>query len=240
MFVADTQNNSIRKITQEGVVSTIAGGIMGYAEGNGTSARFNLPNALAFDKNGNLFVADILNHAIRMIAPTGEVSTFAGGSQGNTTGTGGQAQFNTSGGIAFDDQGNLFVVDTSNCRIMKVTPDRAVTTYAGSTQGFTDGTVQEAKFAFPTDIAFDSTGRMLVADTGNQCIRIIGLDGTVTTIAGGTNGMNDGSGVRGKIDGTGSMAKFDDPINLAFDSTGCLYVSDAENCLVRSIRYILK
>ncbi len=227
LFVTDTENNSIRKVTPGGVVSTIAGGTMGFVDGSGTSARFTFPSGIAIDKKENIFVSDIQNHAIRMIAPTGEVSTFAGGSQGDTDGVGGQAQFNTPGGLAFDGQGNLFVADVGNNRIREITADRVVTTFAGSTKGFTNGTTKEAKFASPTDIAFDSAGRVLVADTANNCVRRVGLDGSVTTLAGGSYG---------KIDGLGSLAKFCYPENLAFDSSGCLYVSDTENSLIRMIR----
>jgi DNA-binding beta-propeller fold protein YncE len=211
-------------------VSTFAGsGTAGYLDGTGTAAQFNQPYGLAFDSTGNLYVADLQNHRIRRITPSGVVTTFAGsGVNGNVNGTGTAAQFNYPAGIAVDSAGNVYVADNGNRRIRKISPGGVVTTLAGSgAAGFADGTGVAALFNGPTGIAVDSAANVYVADRGNHRIRKITPGGVVTTIA--------GTGVLGFADGLGSTAQFYNPSDMGIDSTGNIYVADQSNHRIRKI-----
>ena len=189
IYVADTFNHTIRKITTAGVVTTIAGtaGSTGETDGGGTAARFNTPKALAVDGAGNLFVADTFNHTIRKIAPDGTVSTFAGsaGISGTFDGTGANALFNQPAGIASDLAGNLYVSDTGNCTIRKITAGGTVTTVAGlaGIAGWANATGPDALFNQPHGIVVTGSGTLVVADTGNGEIRRIATDGAVSTFS---------------------------------------------------------
>lgn len=186
VYVADYENNQIRKIAQTGVVSTLAGsGAKGSDDGLDTAATFNLPEALAVDAAGNVYVADNGNDLIRKVTPAGQVSTFAGSGQpGSSDGTGKTASFNSPFGIAIDANGNLYVADSGNNLIRKITPGGAVTTIAGSgSRGANDGTGKAASFNTPAGIAVDKAGNIYVADENNNLIRKITQAGTVTTIS---------------------------------------------------------
>jgi sugar lactone lactonase YvrE len=186
VYVADGgESNRIRRISVAGVVSTLAGGREGFADGAGTAAAFNTPSALALDHEGNLYVADTGNHAVRRIAPDGTVTTIAGnGTPGFADGNGTGARFNGPVGIAVDDAGIVYVADTYNDRIRRIARDGTVTTVAGIGQpGQADGAAALAAFDTPTAIAAAQDGALYVADTGNDAIRKIGKDGTVSTFA---------------------------------------------------------
>ncbi|HEY8999881.1 MAG TPA: NHL repeat-containing protein [Mucilaginibacter sp.] len=186
VYVADYENNLIRKITQAGVVSTLAGsGAQGADDGLDTAATFNLPEALAVDAAGNVYVADNGNNLIRKVTPIGQVSTFAGSGQpGSGDGTGNAASFNSPFGIAIDANGNLYVADSGNNLIRKITPGGVVTTIAGSgSKGANDGTGKAASFNTPSGIAIDKSGNIYVADENNNLIRKITQAGAVTTIS---------------------------------------------------------
>ncbi len=156
------------------------------------------------------------------------VSTFAGsGVPGFVNATGVAAQFGLSLGIATDVSGNVYVCDADNHRIRKITPAGVVTTLAGSTQGFADGTGAAAQFNFPQGIVVDASGNVYVADYNNHRIRRITPAGVVTTLA--------GSGVPGSADGTGVAAQFDQPTGLALDTTGKLYIADRGNNRIRML-----
>ncbi len=188
VYIADAVNNRIRKISAAGVVSTLAGsGAAGFADGSGTAAQFYSPQGLALDAAGNVYVADLGNNAIRKITPAGAVTTLAGsGVAGWNDATGNTAQFKNPRGLTVDASGNVYVADKGNNRIRKITPAGAVTTVAGlTTAGYTDGAVATATFNQPQGVAMDSKGNLYIADTGNNAIRYIGTDGTVTTFAGG-------------------------------------------------------
>ena len=138
-----------------GVVSTLAGSTYGYTDGTGTSAQFKYPRGVAVDGAGNVYVADQNNHRIRKITTSGVVSTLAGSTSGYTDGTGTSAQFKYPTGVAVDGAGNVYVADLSNHRIRKITTSGVVSTLAGSSQGYTDGTGTSAKFDYP----YRSSGR---------------------------------------------------------------------------------
>jgi sugar lactone lactonase YvrE len=183
VFVADA--NRIRRIRPDGVVATFAGTRAGFADGPGASAAFDTPSALAIDRLGNLIVADTANNAIRKVAPDGSVGTLAGGgAPGYLDGIGRAARFDGPVGVAVGRDGTVYVADTYNDRIRRIGRDGAVTTLAGSgTPGKLDGIGTAAGFDTPSAIAVDRHGVLFVADTGNDAIRRIDKDGTVTTLA---------------------------------------------------------
>jgi len=176
LYVADTHNNLIRKVTPKGEVSTLAGGNGlledgGFADGVGSDARFLRPSGIAIDAAGNLYVVDTHNNRIRKVTPNGEVSTLAGSVEGFADGSGCCTRFRIPAGIAIDAAGNLYVADSLNHRIRKVTPKGEVSTIAGSEQGFSDGPGIAAKFSYPSGIAIDAAGNLYVADSLNSRIR---------------------------------------------------------------------
>jgi DNA-binding beta-propeller fold protein YncE len=186
VFVADGgDSNRIRRIDRDGTVSTFAGGREGFADGAATAAAFHTPSALALDRFGNLYVADTGNHAIRKIAPDGSVTTLAGGGQpGDADGKGAAARFHAPVGLTVDKHGNVYVADTYNDRIRRITPEGLVTTIAGGARpGNADGPAIDAAFDTPSAIAVGKDGSLFVADTGNNAIRRIGPDGVVSTLA---------------------------------------------------------
>lgn len=228
IFVADPGNNRIRKITAEGVVTTFAGtGDKGFADGPGASAQFDFPTGVALDVMGNVYVADIFNNRIRKISPAGEVITMAGtGVAGFADGAGSVAQFNWPIGVAIDSDGNVYVADRENHKIRKVTAEGVVSTIAGSSPGFVDGTGEDAKFNIPHGITIDGAGILYVADRDNNKIRKVTQAGVVTTLAGSEAGF---------ADGTGSSAQFNLPRGLGADANGNVYVGDSDNNRVRFI-----
>jgi sugar lactone lactonase YvrE len=226
LYVTDIVNNRIRKITPAGEVSTFAGSEKGFADGAGSDARFDDPKGITIDAAGNLYVADSGNHRIRKITPAGKVSTLAGGEEGFADGIGSDAKFDDPEGITIDAAGNLYVADTFNYRVRKVTPAGNVSTLAGGEEGFADGIGDAAKFDIPTGIAIDAAGNLYVADRGNHRVRKITPAGEVSTFAGGEEGF---------ADGIGSDAKFDSPSGIAIDAVGHLYVTDSGNRRIRKI-----
>jgi hypothetical protein len=234
IYVADTENSTIRKITPDGNVSTLAGfaGNFGSADGTGTNAHFGGPQALAANSAGQLFVADSANSTIRKITSGGTVSTFAGaaGSFNSFDGTGSGAQFYHPEGVATDPAGNVYVADTWNHTIRKITPAGVVTTLAGLAGNFgaADGTNSKARFNRPTGLAVDSATNLFVADSLNHTIRKITPVGTVSTIAGL-------AGVWGSTDGTNNAARFYLPEGVGTDANGNLFVTDSGNQTLRKI-----
>lgn len=233
VYVADTNNEIIRRITPAGVVSTLAGqaGTSGGADGTGSAARFNRPFALVVDAAGTVHVADTSNHAIRSVTPAGVVTTLAGlaGSAGFTDGTGDAARFATPHAIGVDAAGNLYVAEL-NHTIRRITPAGDVTTFAGlaTVVGSTDGTGSAARFADPRGVAVDTAGNVYVADTANHTIRKITPAAVVSTLAGL-------AGSQGSTDATGSAARFAQPRGLSVDAAGNVYVADTGNGSIRKV-----
>ena len=176
VYVADSGSNKIRKIAAGGVVTTLAGsGAGGSADGSGDVATFSEPSGVAVDSSGNVFVADTDSHKIRKIAPGGVVTTFAGsGAPGSADGTGTAATFTLPFGVAVDSSMNVFVADSGNNKIRKITPAGVVSTLAGSgAYGSADGIGTAATFYAPSGVAVDSSGHVYVADSGSNKIRKI-------------------------------------------------------------------
>jgi streptogramin lyase len=223
-------NNRIRKITPTGIVSTLAGnGIPGFANGPGITAQFNGPYGDAVDGQGNVYVAEFANNIIRKITSSAIVTTLAGDrSAGFADGIDTIAEFNAPWGVTLDMQGNFYVADRNNNRIRKITASGVVSTLAGNgIAGNVDGTGSNAEFNNPTGVTVDNQGNVYVADWLNHLIRKVTPDGTVTTLA--------GSGTPSFADGIGKNASFNQPVGVAVDSQGNVYVADENNNRVRKI-----
>jgi len=209
-------------------VSTVAGSSSGYVDANDTSAAFSYPAGVVAAADGTVYVADSSNHVIRKIDSSGTVSTFAGsGNSGFADGNATTAQFSDPQGMVIDENGNLYVADTSNNRIRKIDASGNVTTFAGSGSGFNDANGTAAKFNYPRYLAIDSDGNLYVSDTGNNRVRKIDTAGTVTTLA--------GNGNEGYVDGDESSAEFNYLSGITVDSDGNVYVAEEEECVIRKI-----
>jgi sugar lactone lactonase YvrE len=232
LYVADSFNYRIRKIVvATGVVTTLAGsGSVGTADGTGTAASFNAPSGIACDGNGNVFVSDYGSHRIRkIVAATGVVTTLAGSTSGSIDGTGTAAQFSFPYGVACDGSGNVYVADYNNSRVRKiVAATGVVTTLAGSTSGYLDGTGTAAKFSVVYSVACDGSGNVYVG-AGNRIRKIVAATGVVTTLAGSTTTF-------GYADGAGTVAQFNQPTGVACDGGGNVYVADRDNNRIRVVR----
>jgi len=234
LYVTDAHNHRIRRVAPDGRALTFAGeGTAGFrdAPAPGTDARFNEPDGITRDAEGNLYVADTKNNRIRKVAPDGEVSTLAGSGQACFADAKGTAAcFNSPNGIAIDNRTNtLYVADTENNRIRKVTMEGEVSTIAGNgVRGFLDGMSMDAQFNFPHGIAIDDrNGNLYVADAHNNRIRMVTPKGAVSTLT--------GSGTAGHSEGAKSTARFDNPCGIAIDAEGNLYVADTYNHRIRKI-----
>jgi len=237
IYVGDFNNHTIRKVTLVGtswVVTTLAGqaGSLGSTDGTGIAARFYDPSGVTVDSAGDVYVADYGNHSIRKVTSTGAVSTLAGAaaSVGNADGTGIAARFNGASGVAVDSTGNVYVADTFNSTIRRVTPAGVVTTLAGlaGSTGSADGTGIAARFYYPPSVAVDTAGNVYVADTSNHTIRKVTPAGEVTTLAGLAL-------TPGRTDGTGVAGRFWYPYGVAADSTSNVYVADTVNSTIRKV-----
>jgi sugar lactone lactonase YvrE len=208
VYIAEGNGHRIRKYDPStGQVSTVAGtGSSGSANGIGTNASFNSPSGIALDGSGNLYVADKSNHRIRKIVlASGEVTTFAGGTFGNTDGPIASAKFNKPQGLAFDSHGNMYVADDLNHRIRKIDMlTLTVSTVAGSSAGYADGSGTQAKLQRPAGIFVDGSGIIYVSELVSQRIRMIYPSGQVVTLA--------GDGVAGNLESTATATgRFYDP-----------------------------
>ncbi len=213
VYATETFKYRIQKITPSGLVTTFAGGTKGSADGIGANAQFEAPSGIAIDKEGNFYVKDA--YRIRKITPDGVVSTFT------------EIPVPWNDQIAIDLENNIYLADTRNHKIHKISAEGVFTTIAGSSKGYADGPAENAKFSEPRGIVLDLDGNIYVSELSNFKIRKIATDGIVTTIAGGSS--------RGYMDGVGLNAKFDRPVGLAIDTDGNLYVGDDNNRKIRKI-----
>lgn len=236
LYIADTGNDTIRKLTPSAVVTTIAGqaGVPGNLDGNGTNATFKTPTGIGVDSSGSLFVSDQVNRTIRKITPAGAVSVFAGTQsvQGTNDGLGTNAQFTMTTAVTVDISNNVYVADNGANTIRKITPGGLVSTFAGVGHGggTNDGVGSAARFSSPQALAVDAAANVYVADTGNNTIRMITPGASVSTIAGAP-------GQSGSTDGTNNFARFSTPRGISVDSATNLYVSDAGNGTIRKLTH---
>ena len=209
-----TVTNYVLKISSEGTPTILAGSLdYGYADGQGTSARFHFPFGIALDNEGNLFVTDMFNYKIRKITPDGMVSTIAGSSSGYADGQGTNAQFGSPIDVALDGAGNMYVVDGM---IRKITSTGQVSTIVGTTPGYQDGSTDFAQFNGPSGIVLDAEGNMYITDTENFVVRRISAEGAVVTVAGSAFG---------NLDGPGPSALFGQTLGITMDANGAIFLT---------------
>ena len=229
-MVVDTLHHTIQVIAKNGsLITSIGSGEKGYRNGHENQARFNSPYGMAIDRQGNIYVADTYNHSIRKVTLTGQVSTLAGnGERGLADGMGRQARFSLPGAIAYSASDNvLYVSDSENHRICKVSLNGKVTTVAGAgAPGFQDGSGTQARFHSPRGLALDKQGNIYVADVNNHSIRKISPQGQVTTLS--------GTGYAGFQNGTNDSVRYNYPVGLLLIDD-YLLVADRNNHQIRKI-----
>ena len=238
VYIAIRDNNIISRVDLEGNMTTYAGNGSSGFSGDGGKAiegRLNVPAGLAFDKSGNLYIADRNNHRIRKVDTRGMISTIAGTGIAGFSGDGApaiKAQLNHPSGIAFDKKGNLFFSDRSNERIRVIDSKGNIRTYAGNGQeGFKgdSGPALQASLDKPFGIAFDRKGNLYIADRGNNRVRRVNSQGIITTVAGdgGFFFMGDhGPAYRASVAG---------PTGVVVDNQGVLYIADRNNNRIRAV-----
>jgi len=228
IYVADASNNAIRKITLNGTTWTVST----LAKNSRHGTTINEPSGVAVDGSGNVYVADAGNNVILKITSGGSVSIFAGtGTAGSANGAGASAEFNVPADVAVDSAGNVYVADTNNQTIRKITTAggvTTVTTIAGTAgaYGSNDGVGSNARFNSPSGVRLDAAGNVYIADTNNQTIRMLTPAGVVTTLAGSAGNF-------GSTDGIGSAARFNTPSNALPDGNGNIYIIDTNNDTLR-------
>ncbi len=238
IYIADTSNNRIRRVDPSGTITTIAGardeGFSGD-RGPAVQAQLSLPGGVAVDGAGAVYIADLGNHRIRRVDPSGTITTIAGTGQGGFSGDGGpavQAQLFFPEGVAVDGAGAIFIADRGNHRIRRVDPSGTITTIAGTGQGgFSEdgGPAVQAQVSRPNGTGVDRVGTVYFADRGNHRIRRVDPSGTITTIAGtGDEGLS-GDG------GPAVQAWLNAPFGVAVDGTGAIFIADTYNDRIRKL-----
>jgi sugar lactone lactonase YvrE len=243
LYIADEQNNRIRKVNTAGIISTIAGnGNRGYSGDGGaaTAAELNYPTGVAVDGSGNVYIADEGNNRIREVNTSGIMSTIAGNDSEGYSGDGGAAtaaELYAPGGIEVDDTGNIYIGDTFNNRIRKITATGIISTIAGngygapSSGGFSGdgGAATSAELYTPIGVAVDGSGNVYIADEGNSRIRQVTAAGVISTIAGDSTYGYSGDG------GAATAAELGYPTGVALDSSGNVYIADWWNSRIRKV-----
>ncbi|MEK6589698.1 MAG: RHS repeat-associated core domain-containing protein, partial [Nitrospinota bacterium] len=245
LFIADMTNHRVRKVSADGIITLVAGsgsygcedcsGGYGGDGGFATDARLNRPSGVTIDGQGNLFIADRDNHRIRKVSPDGIIITVAGNGVRGYSGDGSQAtnaKINSPEGIAVDGLGNLFISDTGNHRIRKISPDRIITTVAGNgIAGYSGdgGAASSAMLYSPTGVTVDKLGNLFIVDYWNARIRKVNVNGVIITVA--------GNGIKG-YSGDGDLAtnaSLRYPWGVTVDSYGNLFIADPGNQRIRKV-----
>jgi len=238
VYLADHWNNRIRKMAG-GNISTIAGngqGNFGGDFGPATQAQLSGPDGVALDNAGNVYISDFANNRVRVVAPNGTISTYAGNGNPGFAGDGGaatSAQLNQPAGLAVDAAGNLYIADSNNSVVRKVTPSGTISTVAGTGGKFgfsgDGGAATSAKMMAPFGVALDSSGNLYIADYFGWIRKVTASTGNISTIAGNGNIGYAGDG------GAATSATFYNPIGVAVDASGNIYIADSNNGAVREI-----
>ncbi|MFE7622557.1 RICIN domain-containing protein [Streptomyces sp. NPDC057509] len=238
VYIADSENYRVRKVTPDGNISTVVGASTSTTSGDGglaTAARLNRPTGVAVDGDGVLYIADYSGHRVRKVGTDGKISTFAGTGSGTFGGDGGRAisaQLRSPYGVAVDGEGNLYIADRGNHRIRKVKPDGNISTIAGTGSAKFSGDggpAAEAALNTPFAVVADSTGALYIADYGNHAVRKITADGGISTVAGTGTGGVDGD------NGPAAAAQLKNPTGVALDCVDTLYISDHNNNRIRKV-----
>jgi sugar lactone lactonase YvrE len=236
LYIADTDNWRIRKVSTSGIISTVAGkGTEGFSGDGGAATSAELyPWGVALDPSGNLYIADGRNYRVRKVSTSGIISTVAGNGIKGFSGDGGpatSAELGFTVGVALDSAGNIYIADAGNNRIRKVSTSGIISTVAGNgTRGFSGdgGPATSAELGSPSGVAVDSPGNIYIDDEGNDRIRKVDISGIITTVAGGgSNGLAEG--------GPATSAEISDPVALAVDSGGNFYFADVNNGRIRKV-----
>ena len=238
LYIADSRNHRVRRVDPAGQITTVAGtGSGGYSGdgGSATSAKLDSPTGVAVDASGNLYIADAGNHRVRRVDPAGQITTVAGTGSRGYSGDGGSApsaELDWPIGLALDASGNLYIADAGNHRVRRVDPAGQITTVAGTgSRGYSGdgGSAPSAELDWPIGLALDASGNLYIADFSTHRVRRVDPGGTITTVAGtGSRGYS-GDG------GPALGAQLDEPIGLALDASGNLYIADLGNHRVRRV-----
>ncbi len=238
IYIADTDNSRIRKITPSGIISTIAGdGTPNYAGDGGPAvkAELNFPRAITMDAAGNLYIADTVNAVVRKISTNGIITTIAGTGTFGYSGDGGpasSAQLYSPYDVKIDAAGNIYILDRTVHVVRKISPNGTISTFAGNgTGGYAGdgGPAAQAELNYPVSLALDLAGDLYIGDAGNSCIREVNTRGIISTVAGNTVLGYSGDG------GPATSAQLDDIQGLAVDSAGNLYIADEDNYRIRVV-----
>jgi sugar lactone lactonase YvrE len=237
LYIADTDNQRIRKVSVSGIITTVAGnGIEGFRGDGGpaTAAGLGNPWGVALDPLGNLYIADSSNCRVRKVDASGIITTVAGKGTHGYSGDGGpatSAELGYTRDVAVDSAGNIYIVDEDYDRVRKVDASGIIITVAGKgTHGFSGdgGPATSAELKAPCGVAVDSTGNIYIDDENNARIRKVDASGVITTVAGGgSNGLGEG--------GLATSAEISDPVGLTLDSRGNFYFADSNNGLIRKV-----
>jgi sugar lactone lactonase YvrE len=236
LYIADLNDNVIRKVDLAGIVTTVAGtGEQGFAGDGGpaTSALLDSPAGVAVDAAGNIYIADTHNQRVRKVN-NGTISTIAGITAAGFSGDGGaatSAQLSNPSALAVDASGNLYIADTDNHRIRKISGTTITTVAGDGEQGFSGdgGAATAAGIDSPNGVAVDAAGRIYIGDTHNQRVRVVDMAGLISTLAGGNSKAFGGDG------GVATSALLARPRGLSVDAQGNIYVADSDNNRIRLI-----